>query len=250
MKNKFKFRKANIKDESHGGDDDAEDVDEMDGGADLADVIHEVDSDGDIDEDFDMGGGNIQAELAKQMEAEMQQNAIITSNVSKEKWQIEVEKVAHKLKINTNITDGKEWRSHLEQTKKYAENVRNALPEVRGKLERLQDEASKSLEKIGRKEGVLTRSFQGMTGDYRAHSDTLRDIQTQFTTVSKNVENLEQELTEINEKLEGYERKIDDTGKSFSDNSPLQNIKKQITQIKNDIKAIDIRIGVVSNTLL
>jgi hypothetical protein len=65
----------------------------------------------------------------------------------------------------------------LEQTKKYAENVRSALPEVRGKLERLQDEASKSLEKIGRKEGVLTRSFQGMTGDYRAHSDTLRDIQ-------------------------------------------------------------------------
>lgn len=152
----------------------------MDGGADLADVIHAQDSSEDIDEDFDMGGGNIQAELAKQMEAEMQQNAIIQSNVSKEKWQIEVEKVAHKLKINPNITDGKEWRSHLEQTKKYAENVKNSLPEVRGKLERLQDEASKSLEKIGRKEGVLTRSFQGMTGDYRAHSDHLREIQTQF----------------------------------------------------------------------
>ena len=86
----------------------------MDGGADLADVIHAQDSSEDIDEDFDMGGGNIQAELAKQMEAEMQQNAIIQSNVSKEKWQIEVEKVAHKLKINPNITDGKEWRSHLE----------------------------------------------------------------------------------------------------------------------------------------
>lgn len=68
-----------------------------------------------------------------------------------------------------------------------------------------------------------------MTGDYRAHSEHLRDIQSQFTTVSKNVETLEQELTDINEKLEGYERKIDDTGKSFSDNTPLQNIKKSIT---------------------
>lgn len=161
-----------------------------------------------------------------------------------------MEKVAHKLKINTTATDGKEWRSHLEQTKKYAENVRNSLPEVRGKLERLQDDASKSLEKIGRREGLLTRSFQGMTGDYRAHSEHLRDIQSQFTTVSKNVEQLEQELTEINEKLESYERKIDDTGKNFSDNTPLQNIKKSITQVKNDIKAFDIRIGVVSNTLL
>lgn len=46
------------------------------------------------------------------------------------------------------------------------------------------------------------------------------------------------------------ERKIDDTGKSFSDTSPLQKIKKSIAQVKNDIKAIDIRIGVVSNTLL
>ena len=89
-----------------------------------------------------------------------------------------------------------------------------------------------------------------MTGDFRAHSQQLRDIQEQFSNVSKNVESLETELTEINEKLEGYEKKIDDTGKTFSDNSPLQNIKKSITQIKNDIKAIDIRIGVVSNTLL
>jgi hypothetical protein len=46
------------------------------------------------------------------------------------------------------------------------------------------------------------------------------------------------------------EKKIDDTGKSFSDTSPLQKIKKSIAQVKNDIKAIDIRIGVVSNTLL
>jgi hypothetical protein len=68
-------------------DDDADDVDEMDGGADLADVIHEAESDEDnIDEEFDIGQGNIQAELAKQMEAEMQNNAIIQSNVSKEKW--------------------------------------------------------------------------------------------------------------------------------------------------------------------
>ena len=55
---------------------------------------------------------------------------------------------------------------------------------------------------------------------------------------------------EVNEKLSKCQSKIDDTGKSFSDNSPLQNIKKSITVVKNDIKSIDIRIGVVSNALL
>lgn len=61
---------------------------------------------------------------------------------------------------------------------------------------------------------------------------------------------METELAEVNERLSVVQRKIDDTGKSFSDNSPLQQIKKSIAQVKNDIKSIDIRIGVVSNTLL
>lgn len=68
-----------------------------------------------------------------------------------------------------------------------------------------------------------------MTGDYRAHTDSLRDIQNSFTTVSKNVETLETELQEINDRLGTVQRKIDDTGKQFSDNTPLTNIKKAIS---------------------
>lgn len=89
-----------------------------------------------------------------------------------------------------------------------------------------------------------------MTGDYRAHTENLKDIQHAFATVSKNVGDMENELSEINDRLSQVEKKIDDTGKSFSDTSPLQKIKKSIAQVKNDIKSIDIRIGVVSNTLL
>lgn len=68
--------------------------------------------------------------------------------------------------------------------------------------------------------------------------------------MSKNVEDLETELSEINSRLDNASRKIEDTGKQFSDNTPVQNIKKAITTIKTDISSIDIRIGVVSNTLL
>lgn len=64
------------------------------------------------------------------------------------------------------------------------------------------------------------------------------------------MEELENELTDVNVRLDVTSKKIDDTGKTFSDNTPLQNIKKSITTVKNDIKSIDIRIGVVSNTLL
>lgn len=144
----------------------------------MADEIH-VDggSDEEIEDELDFGGaGAVHNDLAKQMEAENAQNAIIQSSISKEKWQIEVERVAHKLKINKAGADGKEWRSHLDQTKKYADSVKNSLPDVRYKLERLQEDASKALDKISKKEQLLSRSFQGMTGDYRAHSDQLREI--------------------------------------------------------------------------
>lgn len=163
---------------------------------------------------------------------------------------LEVERVTHKLRINKVGNDGKEWRSHMDQTKKYHEAVKANLPDVRYKLERLSEDVSKALEKIGKKEQVLTRSFQGMTGDYRAHSDNLKEIQNKFNTMTKSVQELEAELQDVNEKLTRTQDKIDDTGKSFSDNAPLQNIKKSITQVKNDIRSIDIRIGVVSNTLL
>lgn len=148
LANKFRFKKPVIKADDGGFDDEADEMgDDMEGGADLADVIHAQDFDEDIDEDVDFGG-NAHTDMAKEMEAENAANAIIVSNISKEKWQLEVERVAHKLKINKAGNDGKEWRSHLDQTKKYSDQFKNSLPEVRLKLERLQEDAAKSLEKI------------------------------------------------------------------------------------------------------
>ncbi len=88
---------------------------------------------------------------------------------------LEVERVTARLKLGKNNNDGKEWRSHMDQTKHLHEQVKNTLPDVRYKLEKLADDVSRTLEKIGKKETQLTRSFQGMTGDYRAHSDNLKD---------------------------------------------------------------------------
>ena len=174
---RFQFNRPIIREENKGGADDADDdADDMEGEADLANEIHAQDSGDDIDEDLDFGGGNIQADMARELEAEQAQNAIIESNISKEKWQLEVEGIAHKLKLGKIGDSGKEWRSHLEQTKVFAEQVRGSLPKVRNKLERLQDDASRALDKISRKEQILSRNFQGMTGDYRAHTDQLRDI--------------------------------------------------------------------------
>ena len=170
LKNKFKFKKFQIKDEAGGLDDEGDDMgDDMDGGADIADLANNQNDDDDIEDFADFGQGADHQE-------ENLQNQIIQSSISREEWMMEVERVAHKLKISNIPNDGKEWRSHLDQTKKYADSVKQSLPDVRVKLERLSDEVSKALEKIGKKEGILSKSFQGMTGDYRAHSEHLKEI--------------------------------------------------------------------------
>ena len=119
LKTRFRFKKPVVREEGAGLDEEADEVndDEMDGGADLADEIHADNDDDDenIDEDIELSGvAGIQQDMAKQMEADMAANAIIYSGITKEKWMIEVERVAHKLKINKQGNDGKEWRSHLD----------------------------------------------------------------------------------------------------------------------------------------
>jgi hypothetical protein len=36
------------------------------------------------------------------------------SSIARDEWMLEVERVAHKLKINKNLVDGKEWRTHMD----------------------------------------------------------------------------------------------------------------------------------------
>lgn len=43
---------------------------------------------------------------------------------------------------------------------------------------------------------------------------------------------------------------MDELGKNISDQSPLLKIKKAIEKVWKDIRAIEIRVGVVSNTIL
>lgn len=55
---------------------------------------------------------------------------------------------------------------------------------------------------------------------------------------------------DIEEELTKIQSSMDELGKNISDQSPLLKIKKAIEKVRKDIRAIDIRAGVLSNTLL
>lgn len=122
LQNKFRFKKPVIKEDGQGfGDDDGEDNDDaFEGTADINDgmkVDHKGDDSEDIDCDLDFGGGAAKGGN----DQEQIQQAILHSNVARDEWMLEVERVGHKLKINKTGGDGKEWRAHMDQTKKFHE---------------------------------------------------------------------------------------------------------------------------------
>lgn len=121
----------------------------------MADMVRdaEMDDDEDIDDDFEFagqvaGGGKSQ----KVNEEDMLQQQILHSQISSDEWMLEVERVTGRLKVGKVAGDGKEWRAHMDQTKNLHEQMKGTLPDVRYKLERLAEDVSKNLEKIGKKE--------------------------------------------------------------------------------------------------
>jgi chromosome segregation ATPase len=138
----------------------------------------------------------------------------------------------------------------LDQTKKYAEQVQGTLPDVRSKLDKIADEVTRALEKISKKEGMFKTRHDSMTGDYKQVAEKMKENTEEYNRLKTHVQELESEIYDIEEKLTDAKKKMDENQKNISDSSPLQKIKKGITKVQKDIRAVDIRIGVVSNTLL
>lgn len=72
---------------------------------------------------------------------------IIVSAVNENDWKLECERVANKLKVQSK-NDNKEWRSHIDSTKGCIDLIKKNFPNSRAILEKLNDDLSKTLEKV------------------------------------------------------------------------------------------------------
>jgi Intra-flagellar transport protein 57 len=86
---------------------------------------------------------------------------ILLSDIPPEEWQREVERVSSKLKIDYNNfnLNNSEWRSHLEIIKNHDINISKSIPDCRGILENMSHDIDRSLEKISKKESMISKNF-------------------------------------------------------------------------------------------
>ena len=104
--------------------------------------------DEDMDEVLDQEGHN-------QIDEERQ---VIESKTELKDWILECERVSSKLKFAIQ-TSSKDWRQHIESSKKYSQMINNLVPSFRKNTERMSDELNKNLDDLVKREQQINASF-------------------------------------------------------------------------------------------
>uniref|UniRef100_A0A6A7G0A5 Intraflagellar transport protein 57 homolog n=1 Tax=Hirondellea gigas TaxID=1518452 RepID=A0A6A7G0A5_9CRUS len=174
---------------------------------------------------------------------------IMHSNTTSEEWRLELERVLPQLRV-TIRSDQRDWRSHIEQMHDYRSKIDESLSYAQKQLDSLHSEIAHSLEKVGSREKYINAELEQLLTEYRNLQNMATENQEQYRQVSGNLTQKSHELAQITDQLDHVKHEMEDRGSSMTDGTPLLSIRKALTRVKNELTAIDVRIGVVQQKLL
>jgi len=86
--------------------------------------------------------------------------------------------------------------------------------------------------------------------EYKTKAEDLKKIALRYSELNKVVKEMGDNYKEIVEKLEYFTSKANEHGNNVTDSSPLMKIKASIQKLRVEIKSMDLRIGVLSHTVM
>ncbi|XP_030631631.1 intraflagellar transport protein 57 homolog [Chanos chanos] len=174
---------------------------------------------------------------------------ILESVTDAAEWNLEVERVLPQLKVTVRM-DNKDWRIHVDQMHQHQEGIQTSLKETKGYLDKLQEEISKTLEKVNSREKYINTQLEHLITDYRSAQSKLSEAKELYQQGSGGVTERTRILAEISEELERVKQEMEEKGSSMSDGAPVVRIRQSLTKLKQEIQQMDVRMGVVEQTLL
>ncbi|KAM9790454.1 intraflagellar transport protein 57 homolog [Syngnathus typhle] len=174
---------------------------------------------------------------------------ILSSALDVAEWNLEVERVLPLLKV-TIRTDNKDWRIHVEQMHRHQGAIKSSLREAKGYLDKLEEDISRTMEKVSSREKYLNKQLEGVIGEYRATQAQLSEVKERYRGASGGVAQRTQLLAELSEELEKVKQEMEERGSSMSDGAALVKIKQSVSKLKQEIMSTDVRAGVVAHMLL
>jgi len=178
------------------------------------------------------------------------QKGILESNLDPTLWKTELERVGPRLKVSAQDNTGKEWRGHIEQTRRHEQTITASLPDTKQQLTAIGAHVSDTLERVSTKEKYINNQFEHLRQEYHQIHEKLKEVTESFQASSTNVNNLTNELSSATERLDEIKDTMDSRGNSMTDTSPLVQIKQALASLRGEIKTFELRIGVVSHSLM
>jgi len=181
---------------------------------------------------------------------EIEDARAIESAVDATAWKLELERVAPQLKVASAAAETKDWRAHLEQAKKHRRRVAEAFPEARARLERVAEDAAGALAKIDQRERFVNDQLGPLAAEYKRERERMRETQERHDASAETVAELTNELARVGERLEEVRTTMAEGAENVADATPLTKLKASVEGLQGEMKVMEVRIGIVSNTLL
>jgi estrogen-related receptor beta like 1 len=100
------------------------------------------------------------------------------------------------------------------------------------------------------KEKYMNNQYDKLCTEYQDVKKEMEASETKAGTINERVAKLTNELAEVSEKLDDMKESLESKDSGIHDTSPLVRMKAALQQIKSEACAFDLRIGVVSHSLL
>ena len=148
------------------------------------------------------------------------------------------------------MSDPKEWRNRLVSTKQHQQTVAQLAPETYSTLDRLAEDMERTLQAVRKAEQKLNAQCQGEVAELADKQEEFSQKQEEYNKQSELINALTNELASVSEELQAIKGRMDERGNSMTDTSPLIKIKSALSRLKTEAKQMEIRIGVVTHTLV
>jgi len=237
----IKFEPAVHREENEYEEADVDDDVEVD----VADMADEVGA-ADVEEEefYQAGGSGGEAPRGGKMT-----DSILDSSVAPEAWRIELERVTPYLKMQV-LSDPKEWRNRLVNTKSHQQTVSALAPDTFATLEKMTDDLDRTLQALRKAEQKVNSQCQAEVQEFVDKQEELAAKQEEYNKQSEYINTLTNELAGVSEELTKIKDKMDARGNSMTDTSPLIKMKTAVGRLRQEAKQLEIRIGVVTHTLV
>ena len=160
----------------------------------------------------------------------------------------EAERVAPRLQIRIPA-EKSDWRTHFSQMNQHQKTITDIMTQLTPILSKVGADVTKAIDAIENREKMLNNRFQTSVIQYADRAKSLESVEKKHRERVEAVNNLQNELTNVIDKLNTTKQNLDEKQKEVSDNSPLMNIKTASTKLREEIKALELRSAILQRSL-